>query len=77
MGALLDDQRKIEQIVLADGEIYVSGIGLEQSIRICSVNGEMAPVCWFEILDPDGNVLRRINGKYVTTVVYAVERADK
>jgi len=71
MSALLKDQRPIERLVL-DGACssIIQGGGLIEAIQVCSVNGEMAAVPWFELIDKNGKILERINGKYVVKVVY-------
>lgn len=71
MGKLLEDQRPIERLILDGNSLsIIQGQGGIEAIFVCSVHGEMAAVPWFELLNKDGKVIERVNGKYVVKVVY-------
>lgn len=63
-----EDKRQIKSIHLAREGIFV-GNGVE-SIVAYYENGEMAAVVWFAVYS-GGEIIRRVNGKFVESVVYA------
>ena len=71
MAALLEDIRPIERLIF-DGEagMIIQGQGHVEAIQVCHVNGEMAAIAWFEVLDKKGKVISRVNSRYVIKVIY-------
>jgi len=65
---MMDDARVIKSIHLADEGIFIGGSGVE-SIIPYHEDGEMSPVVWFAIY-MRGEIKRRVNGKFVESVVY-------
>ena len=67
--ALLEDERPITA-VLTQASVYLVGAKNIESFRVTLERGHGAFVVWFEALDGDGAVLRRINSALVESVEY-------
>ena len=65
---ITEDERQIKSIHLAKEGIFIGGD--VDAIVAYSENGEMSLVVWFAIYS-GGKITRRVNGKFVESVVYA------
>ena len=67
MKIMIEDKRKITKLYFPDDSY--TNILPPDSIEAYHENGEMASVVWFAIIK-NGNVVSRINSKYVQEVIY-------
>lgn len=64
---IMEDERQIKSIHLAQEGIFI-GLDVDAIVPYYE-NGEMAAVIWFAIYSGD-KIVRRVNGKFVESVVY-------
>jgi hypothetical protein len=71
---IIEDSRNIKLISMADTEIIEVGKRGVVEIAPYYENGEMASVLWFKVIGENKDRNRpaaRVNGKYVTEILYA------
>ena len=81
MNGVVNDKRNIQMITFDDDSEYaVGGAGKVTAIVPYYEHGEMSEVPWFQIwrggcstltLGDSGELVARVNGKYVKQVIYA------
>ena len=69
--SLVEFEHPISSILTAHNGHFVGQGGVAE-FRVFMENGQMASVPWFEAVDENGNVLKRINAALVESVEYAV-----
>lgn len=65
---IFEDTRPIKSIHSEHQGYFVGGE--ISSIDAYHENGEMAAVLWYAIYDNAGNIIERVNGKFVVSIAY-------
>ena len=65
---IIEDERPIKSIHTANEGIFAGLNGVDEIVPYPE-NGQMAVVVWFAVYF-DGNLVRRVNGAFVESVVY-------
>lgn len=75
MKTLFDDDRRILTL-RCDRADYGVGLSVERITPYYERGPQAAPELWFAVIDQDGDVVSRVNGRHVVAVEYDKPVAD-